>query len=180
MERPTWHETFSDMCRTVLKRSTCIKYQTSSIIVKGTQIIAFGYNGTASGSIECNDYWKSYHAARCIKNTRHTRSGARGARGAHGFDRWIKTREFKELHSKWSVIHELHAEMNALQYITKKDIDDTCAMYTYLSPCEQCAKHILAYGIKTLYYQIEYCGKVKGIISGLEYLKNNGVSCIKL
>jgi dCMP deaminase len=167
MDRPTWPETFGEICGIILKRSTCVKYQTSAVIVKDSQIIALGYNGTASKSVECRQYWKDYWRT-YIYDENST------------FEDWIKTQHFKDLHSKWSIINELHAEMNALKWVTKKDIDDSCVMYSYLSPCEQCAKHILSYGLKTLYYSVEYNGKVKGTVCGLDYLRANGVACIKL
>ena len=195
MERPLWEQTFMNMCKDIAKRSLCIKYQTSALIVKGSQIASFGYNGTASKKDECYSYWKKYYDNLqindkniCITKTRKRKKEQSNnkltirliKKNKIPFDEWIKTQEFKDLHSKWSIIHEMHAEMNALQWISKSDVDDTYSIYTYMSPCEQCAKHILAYGIKTLYYHIEYCGRIKGDIGGIEYLKNNDVKCIQI
>jgi dCMP deaminase len=181
MERPSWNETYIDICNLFAKRSLCLKYQTGAVIIKGTQIIGTGYNGTVSKTTECNMYWKQYYDNNVknviIKKRKHKNDAILLS---NTFDDWIKTAEFKDLHSAWSINHEIHAEMNALQNVSKNDIDDTCILYTCLSPCEQCAKHIVSYGIKNVYYHDTYKGKNKGTISGLEYLKNNNVICIQV
>ena len=46
------------MCEILAKRSTCLRIQTASIIVKNNIIVSVGYNGTASGQQHCCDYWK--------------------------------------------------------------------------------------------------------------------------
>ena len=184
MIRQSWEQTFMNMCKDIAKRSLCVKYQTSALIVKGTQIVSFGYNGTAPKKEECYDYWIKYYDELKSESPDNPNKKRKLEQcdelSTESFKEWIKTQEFKNLHSKWAIIHELHAEMNALQWISKNDIDDTYALYTYMTPCEQCAKHILSYGIKTLYYHIEYHGRVKGDVCGIDYLKNNDVNCIQI
>lgn len=118
-KRIPWESIFIDMCKILRQRSLCRKYQTSAIVVKGTQILGIGYNGTASKQEECDHYWKDYHDINDI---------------SMDFREWLKTEEFRNLHSKWSTITEIHAEVNALNWVSKRDIDDTCAIYTYYSP----------------------------------------------
>lgn len=60
-------------------------------------------------------------------------------------------------HAKWSDDNEIHAEMNAINFAAKHDVDiDGCDMYTTLSPCNQCLKNISMTGIKNVYYLYEY------------------------
>ena len=170
MKRPTWQATHIGICKLMMERSKCIKYRTGAVITKGDRVLASGYNGTCSKTVECYDYWREYYIKR-IKPMFRNRLTT--------FKKWKNTAKCKSLHSKWSINHEMHAEMNALRDVTRADIDDTCALYTYLSPCEQCAKNILAYGIKTVYYKTKYMGRPKGNVGGLEFLQNNGVNCIQ-
>lgn len=159
-----WHSTFMDMCKILRKRSKCLKYQTSAIVVKGTQILAIGYNGTASKQKECCDYWHEQWSQY----------------KSESFSTWLETKAFRDLHSKWSCINEIHAEVNALNWVSKKDIDDTCAIYTYYSPCEQCAKQILSYGIKNVYYIEQYQGRSSSGMDGLKFLSERGINCMQI
>jgi dCMP deaminase len=162
LNRVSWHTVFINMCSVLRQRSLCLKYQTSAIVVKGTQILGIGYNGTASKQEECYHYWKNYWSINNINMP---------------FDEWIKTDEFKNLHSKWSVLNEIHAEVNALNWVSKWNIDETCAIYTYYSPCENCAKQILSYGIKKLYYCYKYSGRNVSGTDGIKFLQDRGIYC---
>jgi dCMP deaminase len=156
-----WYEIFMGFAEILLNRSCCLKYKTATIITKGNQIVSIGYNGTFSGSIECcnfwYDVWKEHHSQ-------------------VPFNNWIKTEEFRRMHSNWSKKNELHAEMNALNYINKDNVDDNYILYTILSPCDNCAKTIISYGIKTIYYRIVYH---RGI-DALTLLISNGIKCIHI
>jgi deoxycytidylate deaminase len=160
-----WHELFMGFCELLLRRSKCLKYHTSAIVVKGTQIIGIGYNGTASKTIECCDYWRKQHEEKKISIS---------------FEEWTKSDEFRTLHSEWAALYEIHAEVNALNWVSKRDIDDSCALYTYYSPCEQCAKQILSYGIKNIYYKAEYVGRSGASSNIIMFLNQNGIKCTKI
>lgn len=59
-----------------------------------------------------------------------------------------------EEHSKWSELHEVHAEANA---ILRCNTDKTGAtMYITCAPCINCLKHCNASGIKTFIYSAHY------------------------
>ena len=163
--RMPWKSVFINICDTLRKRSVCLKYQTGAIVVKGTQILSIGYNGIASKQEECSHYWENYWN--------------RNISGV-SFDDWIRTDEFRNLHSKWSVMNEIHAEVNALNWISKGDIDNTYAIYTYYSPCEQCAKQILSYGITQVFYCIKYLGRSASSTDGIKFLQDRGIHCEQL
>lgn len=60
-------------------------------------------------------------------------------------------------HIKWSSDNEIHAEMNALMFSAKHNVEvDGCDLYVTISPCNYCLKNITASGIKNIYYLYPY------------------------
>jgi dCMP deaminase len=60
-------------------------------------------------------------------------------------------------HSAWSQDHEVHAEMNAIMYAAKKGIAiEGSEIYSTLSPCRQCLKHMQVVGITHVYFEDLY------------------------
>ncbi len=59
-----------------------------------------------------------------------------------------------EEHSPWSQKNEIHAEMNALLHcpVSTKG----CVIYVTDSPCFNCTKHLVAAGVKEIYYDRLY------------------------
>lgn len=154
MSRPNWNETFMDMCEVLAKRSTCLRLQTASIIVKNNVIISIGYNGVCSGEQHCCDYWKENFG-----------------------QEFIQSSEFYDQHHLWSVDRELHAEMNAILQAGKHGIAlNESKLYTIYSPCIQCAKTILMSGIRQVYYKKLY----KRNTVGIKFLNERGVECIEI
>ena len=70
-------------------------------------------------------------------------------------------------------IRTQHAEANSIAFAARHGIaTEGCSLYTTLSPCLPCAKLILAAGITMVRYEVEYRDT-----TGVEYLRNAGVSC---
>lgn len=170
--RLEWCDFFMHTVDALRKRSCCLKLKTACILTSGTQIISMGYNGTFSGEVECIDYWYSMYKHRAKKffvvdgnNYNDT-----------GFVKWLATDEFKDLHREWSAANEIHAETNALAWITPRD-NRKYIMYTWYSPCDACAKEIIKYKkvIKTVYYKHMY----KRGHDALKRLKDHGIICKK-
>ena len=61
MDRPSWNETYISMCKTLSKRSTCLRIQTASIIVKNNIIVSVGYNGVGAEQEHCCDFWRKVY-----------------------------------------------------------------------------------------------------------------------
>jgi dCMP deaminase len=156
--RPEWPKVFMDMTGLLRQRSCCLKYQTAAMVVNGTQIISLGYNGTFAKSVECKDYWFDYYRYFEIPTT---------------FEEFLRSDEFKQKHRQWSIAHEVHAEVNALNWVSKKEITDAYVLYTWYSPCDQCAKTIISYGIKNVYYRHLYPSGESALLS----LVQNNVNC---
>lgn len=161
MSRPSWDNTFKDILSVFVKRSRCIKYKTAAMVVNGSQIMSFGYNGTFAKCKECDEYWHQYHTKKRISVP---------------FEEWTETKEFRDLHREWSKSNEIHAEVNALNWISKRDINDDYILYTIYSPCDACAKEIISYGIKHIKYIAEYPNGS----DALARLITAGVECKKI
>jgi dCMP deaminase len=158
--RPKWDNTFMDICEVMSKRSTCLRIQTASIIVKNNVIISVGYNGVAPGQEHCQDYW--FEKFIDIK--------------MNSFEEFIKSDYFYNEHHKWSNNNELHGEMNAILFAGKNGISlDGGELYTIYSPCINCAKAILTSGIKKVVYKKLYKRSDEGII----FLRDRGVEIYK-
>lgn len=64
---------------------------------------------------------------------------------------------WREHHHRWSDIHEIHAEMNAILFAAKNGISiDGATIYTSMFPCQHCLKNILQSGIRRIVYNAEY------------------------
>ena len=112
MNRPSWDEYFYAIADLTKERSNCIKRKVGCIIVKDNRIISLGYNGTPSGIINCYD-------GGCKRCNSAVQSGEL-------LDTCIC----------------LHAEENALLFISKNELYDS-TLYVTLMPCIGRCKKIL-------------------------------------
>jgi deoxycytidylate deaminase len=175
--RPSWDSVFVQFMETLAQRSLCLKYKTSALVVKGTQIISMGYNGTFNGKKECCSFWleyyekhkndnlsvpkkyKKYNEAKGVfVDTYNTlcKQNSSNAQVDDGFGKFINSNDFRMLHRDWSIANEVHAEINALNWIPKGNVDSSYILYTLYSPCDNCAKTIISYGIKNIVYKYKY------------------------
>ena len=127
------------------------------VIVKDTQIISTGYNGTPYNfDNDCEEIQTRY-----VDNPDHmlilTEKG-------YDCDRGCCSKEV----TKREV---LHAESNALAKISKSTLSSEGAdLYTTTCPCFDCAKLIIQSGIKRVYFSEDYRD-----MSGVELLKSAGI-----
>lgn len=78
----------------------------------------------------------------------------------------------KDEHHRWSLLHEIHAEQNALMMAAKHGIAvNNCTMYTSLQPCNNCLKLILASGIRhvVFYEMYDKSNYSKEILDMIDY-----------
>ena len=62
--RPSKDEYYLNIAEAVMARSTCLRRQYGSVIVKNDEIIATGYNGSPRGEVNCCDTgicWREEH-----------------------------------------------------------------------------------------------------------------------
>lgn len=123
------HKIYLKMCKDLAGLSKCRKIQVASMIVNNGRIISTGVNGVPSKCTDCTDHFYNHD-----------------------------DEQFAAVHSEWSIEHEVHAEMNALLYAAKSNVEVTsdCILYCTHEPCNNCLKHIAVTGIKQIYYIEKY------------------------
>lgn len=148
--RESWDTIFIQMANLVAKRSSCIRMQVGAVLVKDNRVISIGVNGTPRGVEHCCDKF-------------------------HGAD--VTSQEFKDLHREFSRLNEVHAEVNALMFAAKNGMSpEGCSIYVSYAPCIDCAKQILAAGIKKVYFATPY----DRTMEGRDFLVRNGIPCEQL
>lgn len=129
------------------KRSNCLRRRVGCILVSENRILSLGYNGTPRGTKNCFEGG----CDRC-KN-----GGLPGA----GLD----------------ICMCLHAEENALFFVSRGDLRESC-MYVTLLPCVGCAKKIIQCGIKRVVFGSFYTEELDTIC--LKILEKNNVEVTQL
>ncbi|MBU4285049.1 dCMP deaminase family protein [Patescibacteria group bacterium] len=127
-KRPSWDETFMAMAENIADRSACILYQVGAVFAKEKQFLQVGFNGpTRGGDNHCSEIG-------CAKKVNDVimPSGSKKCRGAH-------------------------AEMNGIVNAARNGVGlEGSTVYCTLSPCYDCAKHLVNLGIKRFVYKIKY------------------------
>lgn len=141
-----WDYSFLKIAKEISTHSTCCRKQVGSILVNESKvIISMGYNGVPSGMQHCNEHFTMTDMLKP---------------------------DFMKMHGDFSRRFELHSEQNCIAQCAKNGISPVgSTLYIDLSPCSQCAKLILAAGIKRVVYSEEYDRETEG----LELLRQNGV-----
>lgn len=127
----TWDETFIEIAEKYAEHSSCAKYHVGAIITRDKRIISTGYNGVAAGQKHCSEVFKNID--------------------------FKKDKILSEKHHQWSLIHEIHAEVNAILFAARNGVsvaDST--IYVTLQPCSQCCKSIISAGIKRVVFHTPY------------------------
>lgn len=158
------HRLFIKMAELVEQQSTCARLQVGAVLVKENRVISIGFNGTASGQQHCEDYFKELYEKE-YKNEFPTLAD------------FMASRTFYDLHGKFSIDNELHAEQNAISFAAKNGIaTQGGTIYVTWSPCVHCAKVIVSAGIKKVFFKNLYDRSQEGIY----FLRKNNIECRQL
>jgi dCMP deaminase len=140
-----WDRVYMEIAEKVATQSKCSAKKVGCLIVRDNNILSIGINGTFSGALNCCDRFRK------IDGVWYEREHVNNQPTA-----W-KICQNQESHYKWSLIHEVHAEMNALAKANKNGVDVTGATaYVTHSPCYNCAKNLYTFGIRKIYYKNSY------------------------
>jgi dCMP deaminase len=150
-----WDRMYMDMTMRVSWESKCSAKKVGCLLVKDNNILAVGINGTFSGAKNCCDKF--------VKRS----DGV-----------WLEYREDdiyecedQEAHHKWSLINEVHAEMNAIAKAHKNGVSvEGATAYVTHSPCFNCAKELYTHGIKRIIF-IQSYDDIQDIIDLLSNFK---------
>ena len=149
-ERPprlSWDEYFMEITKLVARRSTCVRRQVGSILVKDKKILATGYNGAPVGMKHCIDVG-------CLRAERNIPSGERH-----------------------ELCRGLHAEQNAIIQAAYHGVRiQGATLFCTNLPCSICIKMIINAGIRTVVYLEGYADALSLDLiadSGMELIKFN-------
>ncbi len=127
--RPSWDSKFMLEAKLAVVRSTCISRPTGAVIVRDNRILTTGYNGALSGMPDCLSDGACYRRAYNLP----------------------------EGPSKYDFCRSSHAEKNAIAFAARDGIKiEGATLYCTLHPCIDCAKLIVASGIKEVVYELGY------------------------
>lgn len=136
-----WDKTFIEVAEEFAEHSTCVKRQVGAVLVKDLRILSTGYNGTPSGFCNCKDVFEDGPDKPSTKGI-----GYKKSRSVYYFS-----------HHEFAERFEIHAEQNCLSFAAKNGVStDGCTLYVTTAPCVNCAKVIIASGIKKVVYKEIY------------------------
>jgi dCMP deaminase len=187
--RISFPDMFMETCMLWRKRSTCQRLQTAAVVVKNNNIISIGYNGVPHTQKHCTTFWKQFYE--CAKQTnsetpepdllafyesivKDLNFNISVMNGIETYEDFIASDTFAVLHHNWSDKYELHAELNAL--LQAETSTHGASLFTFYSPCRQCAKSIISAKIVKVVYHDEY----KRDTEGLNLLERSGISVQKI
>ncbi len=125
--RPSWEEYFMDITQLVAKRSTCLRRQVGSILVKDKKILATGYNGAPARLEHCLEVG-------CLREQQSIPSGERH-----------------------ELCRGLHGEQNAIIQAAYHGVGIRGAtLYCTNHPCVICSKMLINAGIERIVYEEGY------------------------
>jgi len=136
-----------DIAKLTSQRSNCIKRKVGCVIVKDKRILSLGYNGTPVNTLNC------YQGGckRCM-------------------DQFKQSDKISAKHLDLCMC--LHAEENAILFVSKNDLKDS-TIYITLIPCISCVKKILQCQIKRVVYIENYSEELDQIT--IDILTSNNV-----
>ena len=129
------HRLFIKMAELVAEQSTCCRLQVGAVLVKDNRVISMGFNGTPTGQLHCEDNFKTIYE-QSYRDKFPT------------YADFVASRTFYDLHGKWSVENELHAEQNAISFAAKNGIA-TQGASVYVTELKRCFTKICTTAAKT-------------------------------
>jgi Deoxycytidylate deaminase len=136
-------QTFLKIAAELGELSTCDRAAVGALIVRDGRCIAWGYNGAPPGLPHCHE-------------------------NNHG---WSESYHLPSILETEGCRNVTHAEANAVAFAARQGIStEGATLYVTLSPCEVCARLIIAAGITAVMFEKEY-RKDRGIL----LLKKAGV-----
>lgn len=154
-----WDKTFIEITEKFAEQSTCVKRKVGAVLVKDLRILSTGYNGTPSGFCNCNTVFRDMDEKTGKINLN---------KGiiCVGKPQFITHHDFAER-------YEIHAEQNCLSFAAKNGVStDGCTLYITTAPCVNCAKIIIASGIKNVIYKEIYKNDF-----GIKLLEEANIPC---
>ena len=150
---------------------TCGRKQVGAVIIRDGRCISWGYNGAPPGLPHCADNMHGY-----LNDWEEWVDHYQGK----GQD-WMRAQDDADHRLEGSLKqfgcrNATHAEANALAFAARQGIStDGCELFVTVSPCETCAKLLIAAGVIRVYYLEQYRDH-----SGEELLRRASIECLQL
>lgn len=110
-----------------------------------------------------------------VKNNRVISTGYNGTPSGYPNCNDYWNGEYTPDHHDWSAKYEIHAEMNALIWAARSNLNvEWSDLYTTMQPCFQCTKNIIGAGIKNIYFNIPY--KHHSWDELKDFIQNSGIN----
>ena len=149
-----WDLSFMEIASMFANHSSCVKRKVGAVLVKDLRILSTGYNGTPSGLCNCDEVFKK----------------------PIDLKDGTLPNGIKITHHDFAEQFEIHAEQNCLSFAAKNGVSTKdCTLYITTAPCVNCAKIIIASGIKKVIYNEIYKNDY-----GLKLLKAAKIKCESL
>lgn len=162
-----WDKTFIEIAEKFAEQSTCVKRKVGAVLVKDLRILSTGYNGTPSGFCNCKDVFgngPNEIATKAIFYKNDFPSSLNSKKSFQGY--YFNHHEFADR-------FEIHAEQNCIAFAAKNGVStEDCTLYVTTAPCVNCAKIIIASGIKKVVYKEIYKNDF-----GIQLLNEADISC---
>jgi dCMP deaminase len=140
---------------------TCDRKQVGALIVYNGRCVSWGYNGAPPGLPHCSDNNHGWGL----------NPHPEGSPYYHAVEEGIAEGLFEV-----GCINATHAEANALAFAACQGIStDGGILFVTVSPCDTCARLLIAAGIVSVYYEEEYRDP-----AGRVLLEKAGVPCTEV
>jgi dCMP deaminase len=161
LDRPRFKDLiFLEMTQLLGQLGTCDRKAVGAIITRGGRCVSWGFNGAPPGLPHCDENRHGYKEEE---------------------QRWFsepdgpsveRVTKRTELHlERFGCRNATHAEANALAFAARQGIStDGGTLYVTVSPCEVCARLLIAAGIERVVYAEKYRDE-----SGIMLLLEGGV-----
>lgn len=172
MYKKEWDNSMMEILSVLEKNSKCAAKKVCCLIVNtdlgNYNILSIGLNGTPSGQENCNCKWEK------VTNT--TKYYNLDIEWSQWYDKTTNTEVDKESHHKWSLVNEIHAEVNALAKCNQQGVSSVgCTAFISYSPCFNCSKMLVAFGIKRIVFREKYDDFDSSV---KEFLERNNIEVI--
>jgi dCMP deaminase len=130
MDQGKFDKFFMDTAKGMAEMSSCIRLKVGAVLTLNNRLIGSGYNGTPSGFKHCDEL--NDHLD-------------------------LNTMDGRNKHHSFSSKFEIHSEVNAIIDMAKRGLSpEGSTLYVTTAPCQDCAKLVIAAGVKRVVYAEEY------------------------
>jgi dCMP deaminase len=157
--RPSRDEVYMEVAQRIARRGTCDRKQVGAVVTRAGRCVCWGYNGAPPRLPHCDE---NYHGWADHCKTQNWPA-----------ETWQEAATRLATHR--GCRNATHAEANALAFAARQGIStESCTLYVTVSPCDVCARLLIAAGIVRVCYNETYRDA-----SGLRLLEEAGIEVVQ-